>query len=172
VRVASARVRQHPGALRRGIAILSQRLTDGDPGAALTRDDLGFLLAKASQRWNELLYERFVAAGYPQVRPAYGSLLVPLYEEDGLRQGELAQRARLSKQTLTTMARALERAGLVKRVPDPDDARAVRVYLTPKARELRPVAERILRELDARAGAAVQVRAPQLRRALRTLADL
>ena len=59
----------------------------------LTRDDLGFLLAKASQRWNELLNERFAAAGFPEVRPAYGSLLIPLYEEDGLRQGELARRA-------------------------------------------------------------------------------
>ncbi len=42
----------------------------------LTLDNIGFLLAKASQRWNELLYERFVAAGFPEVRPAYGSLLM------------------------------------------------------------------------------------------------
>lgn len=76
-----------------------------------------------SQRWNELLYDRFVAAGFPEVRPAYGSLLIPLYEEDGLRQGELARRARLSKQTMTTMARALERDGLVERRVDQSDAR-------------------------------------------------
>ena len=50
-----------------------------------TRENLGFLLAKASQRWNELLYERFVAAGFPDVRPSYGSILLPLFEEDGLR---------------------------------------------------------------------------------------
>ena len=60
----------------------------------LTRENLGFLLAKASQRWNDLLGHRFAAAGYPEVRPAYGSLLIPLFEEDGLRQGELARRAR------------------------------------------------------------------------------
>ena len=52
-----------------------------------TRENLGFLLAKASQRWNELLHERFVAAGYPEVRPSYGSILLPLFEEDGLRMG-------------------------------------------------------------------------------------
>ena len=68
---------------------------DPSPPGALTRDNTGFLLAKASQRWNELLRDRFTAAGYPEVRPAYGALLVPLYEEDGLRQGELARRARL-----------------------------------------------------------------------------
>ena len=116
----------------------------------LDRDNLGFLLAKASQRWNELLYESFVDAGYPEVRPAYGSLLIPLFEEDGLRQGELARRARLSKQTLTTMARALERDGLVERRPDPVDARATRLYLTPRAERLRPVAERAIEELERR----------------------
>ena len=96
------------------------------PGGA-TRDDLGFLLAKASQRWNELLYERFAAAGYPEVRPSYGSILLPLFEEDGLRMGQLAARARLSKQTMTTMVRLLERDGLVERRADPADGRAALV---------------------------------------------
>ena len=53
----------------------------------LTRDNLGFLLAKAAQRWNELLHLRFAAAGFAHVRPAYGSILIPLFEEDGLQIG-------------------------------------------------------------------------------------
>ena len=57
----------------------------------MDRDDLGFLLAKATQRWNEQLHNRFRAAGWGHVRPSYGSILVPLFEEDGLRMGELAQ---------------------------------------------------------------------------------
>jgi DNA-binding MarR family transcriptional regulator len=120
-----------------------------DPVApGLNRDSLGFLLAKASQRWNELLAARFAAAGFPEVRPAYGSILIPLFEEDGLRQGEVARRARLSKQTMTTMARRLEADGLVERRPDPDDARATLLYLTPRAKAFRPVAEAALAELD------------------------
>jgi DNA-binding MarR family transcriptional regulator len=142
-------------------------------GTRLSLDNLGFLLAKASQRWNELLHQELVAAGFPEVRPAYGYLLIPLYEQDGLRQGELARRARLSKQTLTTMARALERDGLIERRPDPADARATQILLTERARELRPVAERILAELDdhvaTMAGAAKQA---TLKQALRTLIDL
>jgi DNA-binding MarR family transcriptional regulator len=114
-----------------------------------TRENLGFLVAKASQRWNELLYERFAREGYPEVRPAYGSILLPLFEQDGLRMGELARRARLSKQTMTTMVRLLERDGLVRRERDAGDARAYRVSLTPRARRFRPVAERVLAELDA-----------------------
>jgi DNA-binding MarR family transcriptional regulator len=115
---------------------------------ALTRENLGFLLAKASQRWNELLGERFVAAGYPDVRPSYGSILVPLFEEDGLRMGELAARARVSKQTMTTMVGLLERDGLVERRADPSDGRASLVFLTERARRFRPVAEAALAELD------------------------
>jgi DNA-binding MarR family transcriptional regulator len=125
-----------------------QRPEDG--GAALSRDDLGFLLAKATQRWNEMLAERFAAAGFPNVRPSYGSVLLPLYEQDGLRMGELARRARLSKQTMTTMIRRLERDDLIERRPDPSDARASLVLLTPRSREFEPVAAATLRELDRR----------------------
>jgi DNA-binding MarR family transcriptional regulator len=139
----------------------------------LTRDDLGFLLAKASQRWNELLYRRFVDAGFPEVRPAYGSILIPLFEEDGLRQGELARRARLSKQTMTTMARLLERDGLVERRPDPTDARATLIFLTARAREFRPVAEAAVAELDEVAARALPKGSTEkLRRSLRRLVDL
>jgi DNA-binding MarR family transcriptional regulator len=129
--------------------------------AAPTRENLGFRLAKASQRWNELLYARLVAAGYPEVRPSYGSILVPLYEEDGLRMGELASRARLSKQTMTTMVRLAERDGLVERRPDPDDGRAARVYLTARGRQLEKVVGRALAELDSLVGERLGVRRAQ-----------
>jgi DNA-binding MarR family transcriptional regulator len=117
------------------------------PGRA-SRASLGFLLAKASQRWNELLYAHFSERGYGEVRPAYGSILLPLFEEDGLRIGELGRRARLAKQTMTTMIRLMERDGLVLREPDPDDGRATRVRLTERAHRFRPVAEKVLSELD------------------------
>jgi DNA-binding MarR family transcriptional regulator len=119
----------------------------------MDREDLGFLLAKATQRWNELLQERFRDGGWGAVRPSYGSILVPLFEEDGLRMGELARRSRLSKQTMTTMVRLLERDGLVRRKRDPEDGRATRILLTAKARRFEPVAERTLDELGALARA-------------------
>jgi DNA-binding MarR family transcriptional regulator len=139
----------------------------------LTRQNLGFLLAKASQRWNELLAERFAAAGFPEVRPSYGSILVPLYEEDGLRMGEIARRARLSKQTMTTMVRLLERDGLVERRADPDDGRAALVFLTPRAQAFRPVAEATLRDLGRRARKRLgATTADEVSDALRRLAEL
>ena len=59
--------------------------------------------------------------------------------------GQLAERARLSKQTMTTMVRLLERAGLVVRERDDRDGRAFRIHLTDRAREFQPVAGEVVR---------------------------
>ncbi len=136
-------------------------------------NNLGFLLAKASQHWNELLRLRFAEHGFGEVRPSYGSVLLPLFEQDGLRMGQIAQRARLSKQTMTTLVRMCERDGLVVRERDIEDSRAFRIHLTPRAREFRPVADEILRELDAQVLAALGQRRQQaLARALKGVMDL
>jgi DNA-binding MarR family transcriptional regulator len=120
--------------------------------AAPTRANLGFALAKASQRWNELLAEDFAARGFPEVKPSFGSVLLPLFEEDGLRMGELAARAHLPKQTLTSLVRQVERAGLVARSEDPLDGRASRVHVTERAREFAPVAARVVGRLERQVG--------------------
>ena len=114
----------------------------------LQRGNLGFLLAKAMQRWNEMLRDGFVREGFPQVRPSFGSVLVALFEEDGLRLGELARRSRLTKQTMTTMVRTTEAAGLVRQRSDSRDRRATRVWLTTEARRFQPAAERVLEEIE------------------------
>jgi DNA-binding MarR family transcriptional regulator len=119
-----------------------------DDAHGVNTSNLGFLLAKASQRWNELLAARFVERGFGEVRPSYGSVLLPLFDEDGLRIGQIAHKARLSKQTMTTLVRLCERDGLVLRERDPRDARAYRIHLTQRANELRPAAGQILRELE------------------------
>lgn len=139
----------------------------------LTRNNIGFLLAKASQRWNELLSAAFREEGYPQVRPSFGAILVPLYEEDGLRLGELARRAKLSKQTMTTMIRLVAKAKLVTTRPDPEDGRATCVFLTEEARRFQPVAEKVLARLERRAARAEgQENLDRTRRWLRQFADL
>ena len=138
-----------------------------------TRDNLGYQLAKASQRWNELLAEGFAAEGFPEVRPSYGSVLVPLFEEDDLRMGEIARRSRLTKQTITTLVRLCERDGLVERRPDPADGRATIVSLTAHARRFEPSAERVLGELEREVAALFSPRQrATLRGALTALADL
>lgn len=141
--------------------------------ARANTDNLGFLLAKASAAWNDALSEAFADRGFPEVRPAYGSVLLPLFEQDGLRMGELGERAMLSKQTMTTLIAQMERDGLVRRHADAGDGRARRVELTPRAREFLPVAEEVLADLDSRVAEHLsQTTATTVARALRRLIDL
>lgn len=68
-------------------------------------------------------------------------VLVELWQEDGLRGGELAARLGVEPPTITKMLRRLEACGLVERRPDPADARSFRVCLTARGRALEePVA--------------------------------
>ena len=113
-----------------------------------TTTNVGFLLAKASQRFNELLLQRFAERGFREVRASYGSVLVPLFERDGLRLGELASVSRLSKQAMTGLVRLCEEDGLVVRERDANDRRAFRVSLSAHGRRFQAVAEEVLRELD------------------------
>jgi DNA-binding MarR family transcriptional regulator len=54
--------------------------------------------------------------------------------EDGSRLTDLAEQAQVTKQTASLLVAALEREGLVERIPDPADGRARRIVFTPKGR--------------------------------------
>jgi DNA-binding MarR family transcriptional regulator len=117
-----------------------------EPAVAL--ENLGFLLAKASQRFNERLLERLAEQGFAEVRASYGSVLMPLFEQDHLRVGEIGARARLSKQAMTRLVAQCEADGLVQRSRDAAEGRAFRVDLTSRGSELRSVIQRVLAQLD------------------------
>jgi len=52
--------------------------------------------------------------------------------EDGSRLTDLAEQAQVTKQTASLLVAALEREGLVERIPDPDDGRARLIRFTRK----------------------------------------
>jgi DNA-binding MarR family transcriptional regulator len=142
------------------------------PGVATT-ENLGFLLAKASQRFNERLVERFASQEFGDVRASYGSVLVPLFARDGLRLGELATAARLSKQAMTGLVKRCEIDGLVERERDSEDGRAFIVRLTARGRAFRAVAQEVLGELEAELVQALGTRNHQaLIRALKGMIEL
>ena len=85
-------------------------------------DDVGFLLAKASAHFNDLLVKRFAAADLRE--------------------------ARLSKQAMTGLVARCESDGLTERERDPADGRAFTVRLTARGRRFRTVARRVLKEMD------------------------
>jgi len=59
-----------------------------------------------------------------------------LAEEDGLTQGEIAQRCASDPSTVGALLRRLEEKGLVSRRRHPEDGRARSICLLPKGREL------------------------------------
>jgi DNA-binding MarR family transcriptional regulator len=80
------------------------------------------------------------AAG-PGLHPTQLLVLVHLAEAGPARIGELAARVSCSQPTATTVTNGLEAAGLVRRIPDTSDGRAIQVQLTEAGRDtLRAIA--------------------------------
>jgi DNA-binding MarR family transcriptional regulator len=74
-------------------------------------------------------------------------ILTCLWEEEGVHVKELARQLCLDSSSLTGHLDRLERVGLVVRQDDPDDRRAVRIFLTEKGRHLKEQLEPISQEL-------------------------
>ena len=72
-----------------------------------------------------------------------------LIREDGVTQLHLTRLTHLKAPTVSVTLRKMEREGLVVRESDPDDLRAVRVYLTEHGKEHNRRVFARLRELDA-----------------------
>jgi DNA-binding MarR family transcriptional regulator len=76
----------------------------------------------------------FAAAGLEGIRPAQAVALVPL-AIGGLHASDLADRLRVSRQAVAQAVSSLERHGYVTRLPDPVDARARIIELTPRGQQ-------------------------------------
>jgi DNA-binding MarR family transcriptional regulator len=91
----------------------------------------------------------------------------------GSRLAELAEAAQVSKQTVGSIVDQLERAGYVRRVPDPSDARARLVTVTAKGRELVEITIPVIREVEAAWEAHLGgARTRQLRKTLAALREI
>jgi DNA-binding MarR family transcriptional regulator len=74
-------------------------------------------------------------------------ILTCLWERDGVHVKDLAKQLYLDSSSLTGHLDRMERSALVVRQDDPDDRRAVRVFLTEKGRYLKDQLEPIGQEL-------------------------
>ena len=90
------------------------------------------------------LFERELRLAFAEhdVLPGHFPVLLGLYDRDGLTQAELARVAGVEQPTMAATLQRMERAGLVRREPDPGDGRRATVFLTERARELeRPLVD-------------------------------
>jgi MarR family transcriptional regulator, temperature-dependent positive regulator of motility len=76
-------------------------------------------------------------------------VLMRLYREQNITQEMLVRHYHIDKGTIARAARKLEDAGYVRRIVDPGNRRAVRLFLTEKGEQLAPQLEAIAREWEA-----------------------
>ena len=142
-----------------------------DLGAAEAEPDLlPFALNRLMAGWNARLATRLEARGlgFPQWRV----LMVAARSPAALTIVELSERTLVPHSTLSRQVAAMERQGLVKRMPAEEDGRAVRVVLTPRGRaRYREVLPLALEEAEAGLAALTPEETAQLRRLVARLSD-
>jgi DNA-binding MarR family transcriptional regulator len=111
---------------------------------------LCFSLGAAMRRISRIYAE---ALATHDITPPQLFLLSCLGRSDGLKPSELAEQVCLDTSSLTGLLDRTEKAGLVRREPDPADRRALRVYVTElgkkRLRELEPVVAELQAKIDA-----------------------
>jgi DNA-binding MarR family transcriptional regulator len=97
--------------------------------------DTATLMFVAHRAAETRVFEAVRAAGFDDLTPAQSRIAQRL-QPNGIRLTELAEQARVTKQTAGALVDELERSGYVSRTRDPADARARLVVLTARGRQL------------------------------------
>lgn len=123
-------------------------------------------------RWTHRALQRALEARIRPygITPGMWYFLRALWEEDGLSQRELSERAGTAEPTTVTALHAMERRGLVVRVQNKSDRRKSNIYLTKPARELRELLLPEAREVNRAATAGLP--AAEIEALKRTLTKL
>lgn len=109
---------------------------------------VGLLLFIPYRALEARVFQALADAGFTDLTPAQARVLQrvgPL----GTRVTELAEAAQVTKQTASFLVDQLERAGYVRRTPDPADARARLVHLGDRALAARPIADAAVAAVEA-----------------------
>jgi DNA-binding MarR family transcriptional regulator len=98
-------------------------------------DSLGFLVNVVGRLMKRSLFLKLSESG---VTPTQWTVLMCLWKDDGLSFTELGKRLSFDHPTITGVVDRMEREKLVKRRRDHIDRRVVKVFLTPKGKNLEP----------------------------------
>src|SRR5262245_17125999 len=99
---------------------------------------IGLLLRLAYQHYSQDIEVALREAGFGDIRPAAANVF-PFVPPEGITVSELAELARVRKQTMAQAVDQLERTGYVERRPNPRDRRSRLVFLTPRGASVTPV---------------------------------
>ena len=103
-----------------------------------TRPLIGLLLRLLYQHYAQDIDAALREAGFGDIRPPHANVF-PFVPEEGITVSELADLARVRKQTMAQAVDQLERMGYVERRPNPRDRRSRLVFLTERGASVKPV---------------------------------
>lgn len=140
-----------------------------DPGQ---RQEIGILLFVANRALEQRAFDAVVSAGITDITLAQARVAARIGPH-GTRVTDLAEQARITKQSAAFLVEQLEAAGYVERVPDPTDGRARLVRLTARAQPVIRAADtevrRVLAEWADHVG---EARLEQMHQTLRDLREI
>jgi DNA-binding MarR family transcriptional regulator len=102
------------------------------------RPVIGLLLRLVYQHYAQDIDAALGEAGFEDVRPAAANVF-PFVPPEGITVSELAELARVRKQTMAQAVDQLEGTGYVERRPNPNDRRSRLVFLTQRGASVPPV---------------------------------
>ena len=139
-----------------------------DPGQPTTT-----LLRTAYNAMSAAIYRAVAQAAGTGLRPAHGNALEMLAIEDGLRLTDIATQAGMASQSMGEIVDDLVSKGYLRRLEDPADRRAKRIYLTDKGRQTAEAGEIAIRQAEEQIQAALGPRQyQQLRHNLAAISQL
>lgn len=127
------------------------------------------LLSVAFDDFCQDLERRLADTPYNDIRISHGCVFGNI-DPEGTRLTELAERARMTKQSVGEVTSDLEQRGYVERVPDPSDGRAKIIRLTERGRVAQALGIGLIDELEQEWGERFGAeRVAALREALETI---
>lgn len=117
--------------LRRYAHRLTTAAAPINAGADARSARVGYLIYRVERRLRERLDRALAACGV--TTSEYVALSI-LHERDGLSNAQLARRTLVTPQAMSLVISALDRRRLVRRRPDPNHRRALRVSVTARGR--------------------------------------
>src|SRR5882757_10037678 len=114
-----------------------------------TRPLIGLLLRLVYQHYAQDIDAALREAGFDDIRPAHANVF-PFVPPEGITVSEIAELARVRKQTMAQAIDQLERMGYVERRPNPRDRRSRLVFLTERGESVRPVTHAAAERVESR----------------------
>jgi DNA-binding MarR family transcriptional regulator len=97
-------------------------------------ESLGYMINRAARSMAHQLAQELRPAG---IGIGQWAVLLFLWARDGMSQADLSRVVAIEPPTMVRTIDRMARDGLVTRVPDPNDGRLTRIYLTERGRSLR-----------------------------------